>query len=55
MKVHPNVDIYTVLYRNPRKTVQKASNKKQNTTTYWKPKEYWISKYKRKGAHFLHL
>jgi len=41
MKVHPNVDIYTVQNEI---TAKQSENlrKRQNTATYWKPNEYWI-------------
>jgi len=33
----------------------KTFQKRKKTTTYWKPKEYWITKYKLSGARFLQL
>ena len=48
---YPNVDICTV----PTANIPKSFQKSQNTTTYWKPKEYWIQKYKPNRARFSHL
>ena len=41
------------VYASQKKT--KTSRKPQKTTTYWKPKEYCISKFQLKRAQFLHL
>jgi len=48
MKVYPNVNIHTV-------TKRAQENSPKNAKHYWKPKEYWIPKYKENGAQFLHL
>jgi len=34
------------------KKIMKNFRKAENTTTYWKPTEYWIPKYKLNGASF---
>jgi len=46
MKVHPDVDIYILKPEITRKEQSKNFQK----TTYWKPKEYWIPKYKQNGC-----
>jgi len=53
--VHPDVDFYTLKPEIIGKWQSKNFRKTQKTTTYWKPKKYWISKYKQMGAQFLHL
>jgi len=40
MMVDPDVDVHTKA-RKHRKILRKTQ---KNTTTYWKPKEYWIPK-----------
>jgi len=48
MKVHPDVDFYIL---RPEITGQQQSKnfRKTQQTTYWKPKKYWMPKYKQNG------
>jgi len=48
--VNPCVDVY--IEKNSKITGQ-HSEKRKKTTTYYKPKEYWIPKYKLSGGPIL--
>jgi len=50
--MYPDVGFYKLKPEITGKQQPKIFRKTQETTTYWKTKKYWLSKYKKNGTHF---